>query len=163
MLRLSEQTRVFLKPGVTDGRLGADGLTGLVCQVLGLDILAGDLFAFCNRRRNRIVCLLSDGSGIWVAAKRLQQGTFNGPRDEALVSQMSLALLRLLLDGFELKSRRGWQRYEQRLPAGRSRPEQLAAHARKVHKVTCAWSRCSMRTCTRRARWPLCARLARCE
>jgi len=108
MLGLSEQMRVFLRPGVTDGRLGADGLTGLVSQVLGLDVLTGDLFVFCNKRRNRVVCLLWDGSGIWVAAKRLQQGTFNWPRDEAAVAQMSLAQLRLLLDGFELKSRRGW-------------------------------------------------------
>jgi transposase len=130
MFGLSEQTRVFLRPGITDGRLGADGLTGLVSQVLGLDVLTGGIFVFCNKRRNRIVCLLWDGSGIWVAAKRLQQGTFNWPRDEVAVAQMSLAQLRLLLDGFELKSRRGWQRYEQRLEAGRSRPEQLAAHAR---------------------------------
>jgi transposase len=130
MLGLSEQTRVFLRPGVTDGRRGADGLTGLVSQVLGLDVLAGDLFVFCNKRRNRVVCLMWDGSGIWVAAKRLQQGTFNYPKDAAAVTQMTLPQLRLLLDGFELRSRRGWQRYEQRLPAGRPRPEQLAAHAR---------------------------------
>jgi len=130
MLGLSEQTRVFLRPGITDGRLGADGLRGLVSQVLGMDILAGDLFAFCNRRRNRIVCLLWDGSGVWVAAKRLEQGTFNWPKDEAAVAQLSLAQLRLLLEGFELRSRRGWQRYEERLPAGRPRPEQLVAHTR---------------------------------
>lgn len=130
MLGLSDQTRVFLRPGITDGRLGADRLTGLVSEVLGLDVLAGDLFAFCNKRRNRIVCLLWDGSGIWVAVKRLQRGTFDWPRDPGAAAQMSLAQLRLLLDGFELRSRRGWQRYEQRLPAGRSGPEQLAAHAR---------------------------------
>jgi hypothetical protein len=59
MFGLSEQTRVFLRPGITDGWMGADGLTGLVSQVLGLDVLAGDLFVFCNRRRNRI-CACSD-------------------------------------------------------------------------------------------------------
>jgi transposase len=131
MLNLNESTRVYLKPGITDGRLGVYGLRGLVSQGLGLDVLAGDLFVFCNRRRNRISCLQWDGSGLWLASKRLEGGTYAWPKDEAAVTQMSLAQLRLLLDGFELKSRRGWQRYEERLPAAsRPRPEQLAAHAR---------------------------------
>jgi transposase len=130
MFGLSEQTRVYLRPGITDGRLGADGLRGLVSQELGQDVMDGSVFVFCNRRRNRISCLLWDGSGIWLARKCLERGTFNYPRDAAAVSQMSLAQLRLLLDGFELRSRRGWQRYEERLPSGRPRPEQVAAHAR---------------------------------
>ena len=41
MFGLSEQTRVFLKTGVTDGRLGIDGLRGLVSNVLRQDVLAG--------------------------------------------------------------------------------------------------------------------------
>lgn len=131
MLNLNENTRVFLKPGITDGRLGVHGLRGLVSEGLGMDVLAGDLFVFCNKRKNRVCCLLWDGSGLWVASKRLEGGTYAWPKDETAVRQMSLAQLRLLLEGFELRSRRGWQRYEERLPAGsRPRPEQLAAQAR---------------------------------
>lgn len=131
MLNLSEHIRVFLRPGITDGRLGAYGLRGLVSQQLGLDVMAGDLFAFCNRRRNRICCLMWDGSGLWLASKRLEGGTYAWPKDEAAVTQMSLAQLRLLLDGFELRSRRGWQRFEERLPAAsRPRPEQVAVQVR---------------------------------
>ncbi len=115
MFGLSEQTRVFLKTGATDGRLGLDALRGLVSQVLRQDTLTGSIFAFCNRRRNRIRCLLFDGSGFWLAAKRLERATFQWPKDEVAVAQMSLAQLRLLLEGFELKSRRGWRRYEKRL------------------------------------------------
>lgn len=127
MFSLSEQTRVFLKPGITDGRLGANGLIGLVSQMGGHDVFGGGLYVFCNKRRNKIACLMWDGSGVWLARKCLQRGTFDFPRDTAEVSQMSLAQLRMLLEGFELKSRRGWQRYEERLPPGRPRPEQLAA------------------------------------
>jgi transposase len=58
MLSLNENTRVFLKSGITDGRLGFYGLRGLVSQGLGLDVMGGDMFVFCNRRRNRISCLL---------------------------------------------------------------------------------------------------------
>jgi transposase len=130
MFSLSEQTRVFVKPGVTDGRLGAHGLTGLVAQMDGQDVFSGSLYVFCNKRRNKVSCLVWDGSGIWLARKYLERGTFEFPRDAAAVSQMSLAQLRMLLEGFELKSRRGWQRYEGRLPPGRACTEQLAAQVR---------------------------------
>jgi transposase len=124
MFWLSEQTRVFLKTGVTDGRLGIDALRGLVSQVLREDVLTGSLFAFCNGRRNRIRCLLFDGSGFWLASKRLERATFQWPKDEAAVAQMSLSQLRLVLEGFELRSRRGWRRYDQRLTSGKSSPEE---------------------------------------
>ena len=75
MFGLSEQTRVFLKTGATDGRLGLDALRGLVSQALRQDALSGSIFAFCNRRRNRIRCLLFDGSGFWLASKRLERAT----------------------------------------------------------------------------------------
>jgi transposase len=123
MFGLTDQTRVFLKTGVTDGRLGIDGLRGLVSNVLRQDVLAGYVFAFCNGRRNRARCLLFDGSGFWLATKRLERATFDWPKDEAAVAQMSLAQLRLLLQGFELRSRRGWRRYDDRLRAGKPQPE----------------------------------------
>ncbi len=124
MFWLSEQTRVFLKTGVTDGRLGIDALRGVVSQVLREDVLTGSLFAFCNRRRNRIRCLLFDGSGFWLASKRLERATFQWPKDAAAVAQMSLSQLRLVLEGFELKSRRGWRRYDRRLTSVKSSPEE---------------------------------------
>jgi transposase len=130
MFGLSEQTRVFLKTGITDGRLGFEGLRGLVSNVLRQDVLTGYLFAFCNRRRNRIRCLLWDGSGFWLATKRLDGATFDWPKDEVAVTQMSLVQLRLLLDGFELRSRRGWQRHEDRLHSSRPQPEVMATRGR---------------------------------
>jgi transposase len=54
--------------------------------------------------------LYFDGSGLWVAAKRIESGTLAWPKDEASVLQMNGAQLRLLLSGFELRSRRGWYR-----------------------------------------------------
>ena len=132
MFWLSEQTRVFLRTGVTDGRLGIDALRGLVGKAMCLDVLTGALFVFCNGRRNRVRCLLWDGSGFWLATKRVEQATFAWPRDGAQVRQMSLAQLRLLVDGFELTSRRGWRRYEERLSGGGTRPELMMSRHRQT-------------------------------
>ncbi len=129
MFGLNEQTRVFLKPGPTDGRLGLDALRGLVTQVLQQDVLAGAVFAFCNQRRNRIRCLFFDGTGFWLASKRLEGATFQWPKDPAAVMQMSVVQLRLLLEGFELKSRRGWRRYEHRLTPSTPSAEAIATRA----------------------------------
>ena len=132
MFGLSEQTRVFVKPGATDGRLGLDALRGLVTHVLKQEVLSGSLFTFCNQRRNRIRCLFFDGSGFWLATKRLEGATYQWPKDPASVMQMSVAQLRLLLEGFELKSRRGWRRYEHRLPPGNPSAEAIATRSLKT-------------------------------
>ena len=126
MLGLSDQTRVFLRPGVTDGRLSFEGLRALAVNVIRRDVLAGHLFVFCNRRANRIRCLYWDGSGFWVATKRLERATFDWPKTEQAVMEMSVAQLRLLLEGFELKRRRGWYRREEKLQAPKPEPELLA-------------------------------------
>jgi hypothetical protein len=53
MFGLSEQTRVFLKTGATDGRLGLDALRGLVSQALRQDaLLCGRLeYVAADRKR----------------------------------------------------------------------------------------------------------------
>jgi hypothetical protein len=45
-----------------------------------------------------------------VCAKRIERGTLAWPMQEAAVSEMNGAQLQLLLEGFEVKSRRGWYR-----------------------------------------------------
>jgi hypothetical protein len=50
MFGITNETRVYLKTGVTDGRLSYEGLRGLVSKVIAQDVRAGHLFAFCNRR-----------------------------------------------------------------------------------------------------------------
>ena len=89
-------------------------------------VLSGQLFIFRGRRGDRVKILWADADGLCLLYKRVERATFAWPRDEAQVRQMSLAQLRLLLDGFELTSRRGWQRYEDCLPDNRARPETIA-------------------------------------
>jgi transposase len=110
MFHINEKTRVFLKTGATDLRNAFEGLRGLVVQIIQQQPLSGHLFIFCNKGRNRIKCLTWDGSGMWVCAKKLEGGTFDFPKNENGVAEMSCAQLKLLLEGFEFRSRRGWYR-----------------------------------------------------
>jgi transposase len=103
MFGITSETRVFLKTGYIDGRLGYEGLRGLVSKVLNADVRSG-LFAFCNRRANRIKLLWYHEGGFYIAAKRLDRGTVPWPRDEAGAARMSTAQLELLLKGVEFRA-----------------------------------------------------------
>jgi transposase len=115
MLTLGTGSRIFLVAGVTDMRKSFDGLSGVVRSALKGDPKSGDLFAFCNRLRNRLKILYVDESGVWVCAKRLERGTFKWPSpsstDDRRVEMRSeeLALLLGGLDAKELKAR-AWKR-----------------------------------------------------
>lgn len=105
MLTWSPSVRVFLARGATDLRKSFDGLAAVTQQVLGEDPQAGHLYAFCNRRRDRIRILFFDGTGYWVFAKRLEQGTFAWPDATAQERRRELSSheLSLLLGGIDLR------------------------------------------------------------
>lgn len=109
-LKPTTTTRAYLRTGSTDLRLSFEGLYALVTRVILQDPKSGHLFVFCNRARNRVKVLYWDGSGLWVCAKRLESGTFDWPKHNGSVAEMNCAQLQLLLEGFELRSRRGWYR-----------------------------------------------------
>jgi transposase len=91
-------------------RKGFEGLYGLVRDQLGLDPLSGHLCIFCNKERNRLKVLFWDGSGLWVCAKRLEQGRFSWPRGEEACARLRSEELLALLSGLEVKQKAGWFR-----------------------------------------------------
>jgi transposase len=103
MISLSAATRIFIVTGPTDMRKSFNGLYAIVKHRLEADPTSGHVYVFCNRPRNRIKLLLWDGSGLWVCAKRLEQGRFGWgwPTDEASV-QIAHENLSLLLGGIDL-------------------------------------------------------------
>lgn len=114
MLSLDRGQRIFLAAGPTDMRKSFDSLSGLVREELGRDPLSGELFAFCNKPRNRLKILFYEGAGLWVLAKRLECGTFRWPlaasgSRRVELSAEELALLLGGLDAKEIRPRR-WQR-----------------------------------------------------
>ncbi len=110
MFALKSATRVFVRTGPTDMRLAYEGLYALAERAILQDPKSGHLFVFCNKNRNRLKCLYWDGSGLWVCAKRLERGTFDWPQRDTGAAEMSCTQLKLLLEGFEFKSRPGWYR-----------------------------------------------------
>lgn len=105
MFGLSNSMRVFLAVEPVDLRKSFNGLHAVVLDQLAEDPCCGALFVFTNRRRNRIKTLYWDGTGMWVAIKRLEQGVFSWPKGVDAARKLELApeALALLLDGVDLK------------------------------------------------------------
>lgn len=59
-----------------DGRKGIDGLAALCRQRLAEDPFSGCVFIFRTRSGTSIRLLAYDGTGFWLAQKRLSQGRF---------------------------------------------------------------------------------------
>ncbi|MCL1824082.1 MAG: IS66 family insertion sequence element accessory protein TnpB [Oscillospiraceae bacterium] len=101
--------KVFLACGATDMRKSINGLATIVEGGFKLDPFGGELFAFCNRSRDRMKILEWDGDGFWMYFKRLEKGRFKWPQsgDESTMS-FSGEELAYLLGGakVELKIRR---------------------------------------------------------
>lgn len=113
MLSFHAQLKVFVATVPCDLRMSFNGLWNAAQQQLGEDPKSGALFAFTNRRRNRIKILYFDGTGVVVLAKRLEEGTFSWPQSAGEPNakiRLAPQALQLLLDGVELKAgaRRAW-------------------------------------------------------
>lgn len=100
---------VWLAVEPIDMRAGADRLLARVVQVFGA-AQAHHGYLFANARSTRIRLLVHDGFGLWCAARRLNEGGFEWPRNVAA----DAAPLRLSGDQFAaLTLGLPWQRLEQ--------------------------------------------------
>ncbi len=107
MLSFANGLKIFLSAEKVDLRKSFDGLHALVLNQLKEDPLSGAIFLFTNKRKNRIKILYFDGTGLWVMAKRLEQGTFYWPKQTNTNTgkvKLTPEAMTLLLDGVDLKS-----------------------------------------------------------
>jgi transposase len=87
-------------------RKGFEGLHALVGERLREEVRSGALFVFINKRRTRLKVLYFDGTGLWLMAKRLEQGTFAWPKLEEIGSPKLLLrpeAFAMLTDGIDLR------------------------------------------------------------
>ena len=110
MLSLTPATRIFVAVAPVDLRRSFDGLSAHVQSVLERQVVEGGLFVFTNRRRNRLRLLWWDGSGLWVATKRLESGCYTWPRGEGTSVGLRPEQLSALITGLEVREKAGWYR-----------------------------------------------------
>lgn len=107
MLTLTRAVRVFAYAAPVDMRKGFDGLSALVEQQLGRELLKGDVFLFVGRSRRRAKVLHFDGTGLVLLTKRLFRGRFARPwcDEGAQAVELTVNELALFLEGCELAGR----------------------------------------------------------
>ncbi|WP_265103386.1 IS66 family insertion sequence element accessory protein TnpB [Acinetobacter baumannii] len=71
MIRIDE---IWLSTQPMDMRAGMDTT---MAQVVSLWLHQTALYLFCNKRGHRMKVLVHDGLGIWLCARRLEQGKFH--------------------------------------------------------------------------------------
>ena len=94
---------VWLATEPMDMRAGTDTALGRVVRVFGA-ARPHHAYLFANRRANRMKVLVHDGIGIWLAARRLNQGRFVWPSDVSTQMTVSREQLDALVLGLP------WQR-----------------------------------------------------
>lgn len=90
-----------------DLRKSFNGLAALAGGIKAAGLEGGCIFAFTNKRRNRLKILYYDRTGVCILAKRLETGTFSWPKSSASrAASMSLTpeALQLLFDGVDLRA-----------------------------------------------------------
>ena len=113
MLSFAGSLKIYVAIEPCDMRKSFNGLYALAAEKLKADPKSGAIFVFCNNRRNRLKILYFDGSGLWVMAKRLEEGTFSLP-SPSKTGQVKLKLapeaFAMLTDGIDMRDgcRRGW-------------------------------------------------------
>ena len=105
MLAFPAAIRIYVALEPVDMLKQYDGLWAAAQAQLGEDPKNGAVFVFTNRGRTRLKLLYWDGTGVWVLAKRLEQGRFSWPAASEAKRKLALApeALALLVGGVELK------------------------------------------------------------
>ncbi|OIP94456.1 MAG: IS66 family insertion sequence hypothetical protein [Piscirickettsiaceae bacterium CG_4_9_14_3_um_filter_43_564] len=99
--------QIWLATEPVDMRAGAETLLGRVVKVFG-QAERHHAYVFTNKRANRIKVLIQDGLGIWVCARRLNEGKFHWIKHPLNPTHpLSLEQVQALVQGLP------WQRIEQ--------------------------------------------------
>ena len=105
MLAFPATIRIYVAVRPVDMCKSFNGLWSAVSEHLHEDPKSGALFAFINKERTRLKLLYWDGTGVWVLAKRLEQGRFSwaSPTDDRAKIALAPEALSMLVSGVDLK------------------------------------------------------------
>ena len=97
-------------------RKSFDTLHTLVRDTLEMDVFAGHLFVFSNRRRDRVKILYWDRDGLALWSKRLEEGTYAMPFRDGGERRREITAQELgaLLSGIDLSRADRRKRYSRK-------------------------------------------------
>ena len=98
---------VFLYLQPIDFRKSHLGLCAIVECELGHDPFAGHLYAFTNKRRNKIKCLFWEDNGFVLYYKALAEEKFKWPRPDDDLLLLTGEQINWLLDGYDISLLKG--------------------------------------------------------
>jgi transposase len=99
MILSGQNLRIVVAVKPVDFRKGHDGLAAVVQSELGLDPHSGIIVVFRSKRADRIKVMTWDGSGLVLACKRLEQGSFAWSPIRDGVMKLSAAQFGALFEG----------------------------------------------------------------
>ena len=102
--------RVLVATRPVDFRKGADSLAALVKAEYGANPFSGVVYVFRAKRADRIKLVWWGGTGLWLMAKRLEQGRFRWPTIQDGVMRLTAAQLGALLEGLDWRRVHGGRR-----------------------------------------------------
>ena len=98
---------IYLYRDAVDFRKQAHGLAVLVEQELGNNPFSGTLYAFTNRQRNKIKCLLWEDNSFILYYKALAEEKFKWPKANDELVQLTGEQINWLLDGYDISLLKG--------------------------------------------------------
>lgn len=96
MLKLRENTQVYISFTAVDMRKSIDGLSAVVSQVFDCKPQSGHLFIFFNSSRDKVKILHWDRNGFMLYYKRMERHRFVLPK---VISQSQMVISETQLNG----------------------------------------------------------------
>ncbi|MBB5217587.1 IS66 family insertion sequence element accessory protein TnpB [Parapusillimonas granuli] len=106
MAALIRIDQIWLAVEPVDMRSGIDRLLARVVEVFGAS-QPYHAYLFANRRGTRLKVLVCDGFGVWLAVRRLHQGSMHWPRPGDMCMELTAEQAQALVIGLS------WQRLGQ--------------------------------------------------
>src|SRR5215469_4715880 len=95
------KARIFIRPGYTDMRKAANGLSAIVQETMKQDPFSGSVYIFCNRERKLLKAVYWDKTGFWLSQKRLEKDKYPWPDSIDAAKELSIEQLSMLLQGID--------------------------------------------------------------
>ena len=109
---ISKAKQIYIACGYTDMRKSIDGLVCLVHQSFRLDPFSKSLFLFCGRRRDRMKALFWEENGFVLLYKRLESASFQWPKNEVQVKELTEQQFRWLMEGLTIEQPKAHKKVE---------------------------------------------------